>query len=90
MAKAKVIDDLRGVSMIDLEKRITTFQEEYLRARCSHKTGQLANKSFLKKIRRDVARAKTIFKERGEKEAIVEPSTKSLPEAVEANKDNKI
>lgn len=64
MAKIKEKKNLRDISLEDLTKKISNLEEEYFKARCTHKTGQLSDKVLLRRVRRDIALAKTIFLER--------------------------
>lgn len=57
-------DDIRDMKEADIEEKIGQTQEELFRLRFRSATQQLENPSLIKKLRRDVARMKTILKQR--------------------------
>ena len=61
--KIKEIRDLGGDELQEKEK---SFIEELFRLRIRFATGQLESSSMIKKVKRDVARVKTVLRERGE------------------------
>ncbi|TFG91842.1 MAG: 50S ribosomal protein L29 [Syntrophobacterales bacterium] len=61
--KIKEIRDLGGDELREKEK---SFIEELFRLRIRFATGQLESSSMIKKVKRDVARVKTVLRERGE------------------------
>ncbi|MDO9516169.1 MAG: 50S ribosomal protein L29 [Syntrophales bacterium] len=61
--KIKEIRDLGGDELKEKEK---SFIEELFRLRIRFATGQLEASSVIKKVKRDVARVKTVLRERGE------------------------
>ncbi len=58
------IKELRKLSTEDLKAKIKTTKEELFAKRMQHASGALEKPVELKKLRRDVARMKTILKER--------------------------
>jgi large subunit ribosomal protein L29 len=56
--------DIRDLSTDDIKARITEAQEELFRLRFRGATQQLENPSLIKSLRRDVARMRTILRER--------------------------
>ena len=56
--------EMRTLAEDELTGRITTWQEEYFRARCDKAVGQLQNPNQLGELRREIARGKTILKEK--------------------------
>ncbi len=58
------IKELRKLSNEDLNKKIITTKSELFNKRMQHATGGLEKPVELKKLRKDVARMKTILKER--------------------------
>lgn len=58
------IKDLRKLSNEELEKKIVETKEELFTKRMQHASGTLEKPVQLKQLRRDVARMKTILKER--------------------------
>jgi large subunit ribosomal protein L29 len=61
-------DEIRDLTDDEIETRIEQAQEELFRLRFRSATQQLENPSLIKKLRRDVARMKTI---QGERESAV-------------------
>ena len=56
--------ELRDLSVEELAAKEREFREEEFNLRFKHATGQLDKTDRLKKLRRDIARVKTIIKER--------------------------
>ena len=57
-------DDIRDLGDEEMEERIRELKEEQFRLRFRSATMQLENPKLLKEIRRDIARMKTILRER--------------------------
>lgn len=57
-------DDIRELTDAEIQQRIVETQEELFRLRFRSATQQLENPSLVRKLRRDVARMKTILRER--------------------------
>ena len=57
-------EDIRDLGEDELEERIRELKEEQFRLRFRSATMQLENPKVLKEIRRDIARMKTILRER--------------------------
>ena len=58
------INEIRKMSSEDLKKKITETKEELFTMRMQQANGTLEKPAQLKSLRRDVARMKTILKER--------------------------
>jgi large subunit ribosomal protein L29 len=56
--------DIRDLSTAEIETRITEAREELFRLRFRSATQQIENPSLIKSLRRDVARMRTILRER--------------------------
>ena len=56
--------DIRDMSTDDIKTRIAEAQEELFRLRFRGATQQLENPALIKSLRRDVARMRTILRER--------------------------
>ena len=56
--------ELRAMSAEDLNKKITESKKELFDLRLKQSTGQLEKPSRIRELRKDVARMKTILKER--------------------------
>ena len=67
MAKAK---ELRDVDRDELETRLAETKEELFNLRFQNATGQLDNYKRLGQLRRDVARIKTLLRERELKQEV--------------------
>lgn len=59
---------LRYLSTAELEKKVVDLKEELFNLRFQMATGQLENPMKIKEIRKDIAKAKTILREREIKE----------------------
>ena len=57
-------DEIRDMNEAEIQDKIGQTQEELFRLRFRGATQQLENPSLIKKLRRDVARMKTILKQR--------------------------
>ncbi|HOK05960.1 MAG TPA: 50S ribosomal protein L29 [Syntrophales bacterium] len=58
------IKELRDIGSEELRQKDRELREELFRLRLRHRSGQLETPSALKKIRRDIARIKTVLRER--------------------------
>lgn len=56
--------EMRSLASGELAARVTTWEEEFFRARCEQAVGQLTNTNTVRKVRRDIARGKTILNEK--------------------------
>ncbi len=56
--------EIRATSVDELGGKLNELVESYFNLRFQHKTGQLENSSRLKQVRRDIARLKTIMREK--------------------------
>jgi len=64
------INELRKLSNEELTKKINETKDELFQKRMAHATGALEKPRELRTLRRDVAKMKTILKERELKEGI--------------------
>ena len=60
-------NELRAKSGDDLEKELGELLKAQFGLRMQHATQQLANTSQIKKLRRDIARVRTVMKEKAAK-----------------------
>lgn len=58
------IDKIREMGGEELEHRMSELQEEVFRARIQKDTGQLDQVGKIRNLRRDLARVKTVLRER--------------------------
>ena len=58
------VSEIRDLSDDELERRLEETREELFNLRFQHATGQLDNYRRLRELRRDVARIRTIARER--------------------------
>jgi large subunit ribosomal protein L29 len=56
--------EIRAKSGDDLQKELTELLKAQFGLRMQHATQQLANNSQIKKVRRDIARVRTVMKEK--------------------------
>ena len=61
--------EMRSLAVEELTTRVTTWEEEYFRTRCEQAIGQLTNTNQVRKVRRDIARGKTILNEKNKNAA---------------------
>jgi large subunit ribosomal protein L29 len=59
--------ELRAKSGDDLQKELNDLLKAQFGLRMQHATQQLANTSQIRKVRRDIARARTVIKEKAAK-----------------------
>ena len=59
--------ELRAKSGDDLQKELSELLKAQFGLRMQHATQQLANTSQIKKVRRDIARVRTVIKEKNAK-----------------------
>ena len=64
MAKATTVDDLRGLSRVELDAKVVELKEELFTLRFQHQTGQLESHGRLREVRKDIARIYTVIQER--------------------------
>ena len=65
MAKTKsTAAELRGLSRVDLNAQVVVLKEELFGLRFQAATGQLADQSRLREVRKDIARIYTVIQER--------------------------
>jgi large subunit ribosomal protein L29 len=57
-------NEFRNLTTAELEHKISGFKEELFNLRFQLATGQLDNPSQIQKVRKDIARAKTVLRER--------------------------
>lgn len=62
------VNALRDLSTAELEKKVVDLKVELFNLRFQMATGQLENPMKIKEIRKDIAKAKTILREREIKE----------------------
>jgi len=60
-------NELRAKSGDDLKKELNDLLKAQFGLRMQHATQQLANTSQIRKVRRDIARARTVIKEKAAK-----------------------
>ena len=60
MMKAK---ELRGKNQTELENELQELKKELFNLRFQHATNQLANPMELKRVKRDIARVKTVMRQ---------------------------
>ena len=62
------VEKLRELSTNELTHKVDSFKEELFNLRFQMATGQLENPMRIKELRKDIAKAKTILREREIKE----------------------
>ncbi len=60
------IKEIRDLSVDELQEKEKSFVEELFRLRIRFATGQLESSAVIKGVKRDVARVKTVLRERGD------------------------
>ena len=62
--KAKEIKELRGLSIEKLEEKLQELKKDLFMLRMQHATNQLDNPVKITSVKRDIARIKTIIREK--------------------------
>ncbi|MFC5653031.1 50S ribosomal protein L29 [Paenibacillus solisilvae] len=57
-------NEFRNLTSVELEQKVAGFKEELFNLRFQLATGQLENPTRIRDVRKDIARAKTILRER--------------------------
>lgn len=57
-------NELRNLTTAEIEQKIAGFKEELFNLRFQLATGQLDNPTRIRDVRREIARAKTVIRER--------------------------
>ena len=64
MMKAKEIKEIRGLSVEKLEEKLQELKKDLFMLRMQHATNQLDNPMQLNAVKKDIARVKTIIREK--------------------------
>ena len=64
MMKAKEIKEIRGLSVEKLEEKLQGLKKDLFMLRMQHATNQLDNPMQLAAVKKDIARIKTIIREK--------------------------
>ena len=64
MMKAKEIKEIRGLSVEDLDKKLNDLKKDLFMLRMQHATNQLDNPMQIAAVKKDIARVKTIIREK--------------------------
>ena len=64
MMKAKEIKEIRGLSVEDLDKKLNELKKDLFMLRMQHATNQLDNPMQITAVKKDIARIKTIIREK--------------------------
>ena len=64
MMKAKEIKDLRGLSVEKLAEKLQELKKDLFMLRMQHATNQLENPLQIAAVKKDIARIKTIIREK--------------------------
>ncbi len=64
MMKAKELKETRGLSVADLEKKLQELKKDLFMLRMQHATNQLDNPMQIAAVKKDIARIKTIIREK--------------------------
>ena len=64
MMKAKEIKEIRGLSVEKLEEKLQELKKDLFMLRMQHATNQLDNPLRLATVKKDIARIKTIIREK--------------------------
>ena len=64
MMKAKEIKDVRALSVEKLEEKLQELKKDLFMLRMQHATNQLDNPMQLATVKKDIARVKTIIREK--------------------------
>ena len=64
MMKAKELKEIRTLSVADLEKKLQGLKKDLFMLRMQHATNQLDNPMQIAAVKKDIARIKTIIREK--------------------------
>ena len=64
MMKAKEIKEIRGLSVEKLEEKLQGLKKDLFMLRMQHATNQLDNPMQIASVKKDIARIKTIIREK--------------------------
>ena len=64
MMKAKEIKEIRGLSVEKLEEKLQDLKKDLFMLRMQHATNQLENPLQIAAVKKDIARIKTIIREK--------------------------
>ena len=64
MMKAKEINQVRGLSVEKLQEKLQELKKDLFMLRMQHATNQLDNPMQLNAVKKDIARVKTIIREK--------------------------
>ena len=64
MMKAKEIKEIRGLSVEKLEEKLQDLKKDLFMLRMQHATNQLDNPLKIAAVKKDIARVKTIIREK--------------------------
>ncbi len=64
MMKAKELKEIRGLAVADLEKKLNELKKDLFMLRMQHATNQLDNPMQIVAVKKDIARIKTIIREK--------------------------
>ena len=64
MMKAKEIKEIRGLSVEKLEEKLQELKKDLFMLRMQHATNQLDNPMQIASVKKDIARIKTIIREK--------------------------
>ena len=64
MMKAKEIKEIRGLSVEKLEEKLQDLKKDLFMLRMQHATNQLDNPMQIVAVKKDIARVKTIIREK--------------------------
>ena len=64
MMKAKEIKEIRGLSVEKLEEKLQELKKDLFMLRMQHATNQLDNPMKIAAVKKDIARIKTIIREK--------------------------
>ena len=64
MMKAKELKEIRTLSVADLEKKLQGLTKDLFMLRMQHATNQLDNPMQIAAVKKDIARIKTIIREK--------------------------
>ncbi|MBN6187501.1 50S ribosomal protein L29 [Aneurinibacillus sp. BA2021] len=57
-------NEIRNLTTAEIEQKVTSMKEELFNLRFQLATGQLDNPARIRQVRKDIAKAKTILRER--------------------------
>ena len=58
------VSEIKGLNLSELDEKLSSLKQEHFNLRFQHSAGQLENTASLKRVKLDIARVKTVMREK--------------------------